>query len=471
MNTSSLAGKVIRAPSLKRGKNGEASLGEKVKLERVLGLTVSSNAALDCDPDTELVVYPAGCTVVLFNPIKNRQSHLLNISRKTITCLALSPDGHYLVTGECGHLPLVRVWDLHEEGSPGVQVAEFPSHKYGINCVAFSPSNKYVVSVGSQHDMIVNVWDWKANLKVASNKVSTKVKAVSFAENGSYFVTVGNRHVKFWYLEYSRSSKIKEAVPLMGRSAILGEQRNNYFCDVACGHGKTGDSTYAITKSGLLCEFNNRRLLDKWVELRTTSANCIALGENFIFIGCAEGIVRCFTPSTLQFVTTLPRTHYLGVDVAQGLSISHMAVHPTNAKYPDAVALAYDPQNCKLTCIYNDHSMYIWDVRDIKRGKPLPVHLTEIRTLISPSSAVKLNTTSVLVNYATKVGKSYSFLFHSACIWGVDMYPVLEDNTTSAMPHGCFITCSSDDTIRVWNLDPSLPLVNETLYKRNIYST
>ena len=45
------------------------------------------------------------------------------------------------------------------------------------------------------------------------------------------------RHVKFWYLEYSRSAKYKEVVPLMGRSAILGEQRNNYFCDVACGKG------------------------------------------------------------------------------------------------------------------------------------------------------------------------------------------------------------------------------------------
>ncbi len=78
------------------------------------------------------------------------------------------------------------------------------------------------------------------------------------------------RHVKFWYLEYSRS-KYKEPVPLMGRSAILGEQRNNYFCDVACGRGEMGDSTYAITKSGLLCEFNNRRLLDKWVELRVSS--------------------------------------------------------------------------------------------------------------------------------------------------------------------------------------------------------
>ncbi|XP_069702772.1 mitogen-activated protein kinase-binding protein 1-like isoform X3 [Periplaneta americana] len=436
MNAAPGAGKVIRAPSLKRGKNDETRISDRVKLERVLGLTVSSNAALDCDPETEVVAYPAGCTVVLFNPKKNRQTHLLNSSRKTITCLAFSAGGRYLVTGECGHLPSVRVWDLQEGG--GTQIAEFPGHKYGINCVAFSPSHKYVVSVGSQHDMIVNVWDWRSNVKVASNKVSAKVKAVSFAENGNYFVTVGNRHVKFWYLEYSRSAKYKEPVPLMGRSAILGEQRNNYFCDVSCGRGEMGDSTYAITKSGLLCEFNNRRLLDKWVELRTTSANCMAVGENFIFIGCAEGIVRCFSPATLQFVTTLPRTHYLGVDVAQGLNISHMATHPNNAKYPDAVALAFDHTNLKLTCVYNDHSLYVWDVRDIKR-----------------------------------VGKSHSFLFHSACIWGVEMFPPMEHeggSAIAAMPPGSFVTCSSDDTIRVWNLDSNLPPDNDTMYKRNIYS-
>nr|CAD7423533.1 unnamed protein product [Timema monikensis] len=34
--------------------------------------------------------------------------------------------------------------------------------------------------------------------------------------------------------------------------------------------------------------------------------------------------------------------------------------------------------------------------------KPPPVHPTEIRTLISPSSAVELNTTSALANYATE---------------------------------------------------------------------
>lgn len=98
------------------------------------------------------------------------------------------------------------------------------------------------MSVGSQHDNIVNVFDWKSNLKIASNKVSAKVVAVSFSEDGNYFVTVGNRHVKYWYLEGGR--KYKEPIPLMGRSAILGELRNNDFCAVACGKGDMIDSTY-----------------------------------------------------------------------------------------------------------------------------------------------------------------------------------------------------------------------------------
>jgi WD40 repeat protein len=237
----------------------------QVKLERILGLTVPNNAGLASAPSRGLVAYPAGCTVVLYNTRKNRQSHVINPSRKTITSLAFSDDGRYMVTGECGHAPCVRIWDVAEKQ----QISEFPGHKYGVNVVAFAPNGKYVVSVGSQQDMIVNVWDWHNNIKVASNKISTKVKAISFAENGNYFVTAGNRHIKFWYLEYSRS-KYKEPVPLMGRSAILGEQRNNYFCDVSCGRGDMGDSTFAVTRSGLLCEFNNRRLLDKWVELKVS---------------------------------------------------------------------------------------------------------------------------------------------------------------------------------------------------------
>lgn len=112
---------------------------------------------------------------------------------------------------------------------------------------------------------------------------------------------------------------------------------------------------------------------------------------------------------------------------------SHMSQHPQNARYPDAIALAYDERNSKLTTVYNDHSIYVWDVRDIRR-----------------------------------VGKSHSFLYHSACIWGVEMYPAGSDSL-GLMPPSSFVTCSSDDTIRVWNLEKDMSS-NNAMYKRNIYS-
>jgi len=41
---------------------------------------------------------------------------------------------------------------------------------------AFAPNLKYILSVGTEHDMMVNVWNWKNAIKVASNKVSSKVQ-------------------------------------------------------------------------------------------------------------------------------------------------------------------------------------------------------------------------------------------------------------------------------------------------------
>ncbi|XP_074765672.1 mitogen-activated protein kinase-binding protein 1 isoform X2 [Athene noctua] len=424
---------LLRSPSIKlrRSKPGNKreDIGSKVTLEKVLGITVSGGRGLACDPRTGLVAYPAGCVVVLFNPRKNKQHHILNSSRKTITALAFSPDGKYLVTGESGHMPAVRVWDVAER----TQVAELQEHKYGVACVAFSPSSKYIVSVGYQHDMIVNVWSWKKNIVVAANKVSSKVTAVSFSEDCSYFVTAGNRHIKFWYLDDSKTSKVNATVPLLGRSGLLGELRNNFFSDVACGRGKKADSTFCITSSGLLCEFNEKRLLDKWVELRTTVANCISVNHDYIFCGCADGTVRIFNPLNLHFVTTLPKPHFLGTDIASVTEASRLFSGMADAKYPDTIALTFDPTNQWLSCVYNDHSLYVWDVKDPK-----------------------------------KVGKVYSALYHSSCVWNIEMYPEVKDNNQSCLPPGSFITCSSDNTIRLWNTESSN--IHGTALHRNILS-
>ena len=45
---------------------------------------------------------------------------------------------------------------------------------------------------------------------IASNKVSSRVLGVSFSQDSSYFVTAGNRHVKFWYLDASREQRVAD---------------------------------------------------------------------------------------------------------------------------------------------------------------------------------------------------------------------------------------------------------------------
>ncbi|KAM9468830.1 WD repeat-containing protein 62 [Clarias gariepinus] len=377
----------------------------RVVLEKVLGITTTSNSGLACDPNTGTVAYPAGCVIVVLNPKTNKQSHIFNTSRKTFSALAFSQNGKYLVTGESGHMPCVRVWDVAER----TQVAEVQCHKYGVACVAFSTNSSYIVSVGFQHDRTVNVWEWKKGTVIASNKVSSRVLAVSFSEDSSYFVTAGNRHVKFWYLDASKERHVNSTVPLIGRSGLLGEHQNSEFCDLACGRGTMSSSTYCITHTGLLCQFNSNRQLDLWVDLKTSSARCLSVSEAFIFCGCADGIVRVFSPQNLHYITTLPRPHYLGVDVSQG-----MLPRP-EAEYPDTLALTHDPVTSLLMCVYNDHSVYVWDIHDLKN-----------------------------------VEKVYSSLYHSACVWSVETYPELE---AAALLPGSFLTCSSDNTIRLWNSD------------------
>ncbi|XP_010565514.1 PREDICTED: WD repeat-containing protein 62 [Haliaeetus leucocephalus] len=381
----------------------------QVTLEKVLGITAQTSSSLACDPTTGLLAYPAGCVVVILNPWENTQRHILNTSRKTLSALAFSPDGKLIVTGENGHRPAVRVWDVEERA----QVLALHGHKHGVACVAFSPSAKYLVSVGYPHDMVVNVWDWKKDSLVASNKVSCKVTAVSFSED-SYFVTVGHRHVKFWFLDSSRELKINETVPLVGRSGLLGELHDNVFCGVACGRGQMLGSTFCISSSGLLCQFNKKRVLEKWIVLKVPLANCLCLGEELIFCGCANGTVRIFQARDMRYLSDLPKPHPLGVDVTQAPPLRQ-----PDLVYPDTIALAYDACNRWLSCVYKDHSIYIWDVGDLQN-----------------------------------VRKVWSDLFHSSFVWTVEVYPEFEERR-SCLPPGSFLTCSSDNTIRAWTLESS----------------
>uniref|UniRef100_A0A3P9N2M7 WD repeat domain 62 n=1 Tax=Poecilia reticulata TaxID=8081 RepID=A0A3P9N2M7_POERE len=352
-----------------------------------------------------------------------QQDHIINASRKPFTALSFSPDGKHLVTGESGHMPCVRVWEVG-----GGQVAEVQAHKYGVACVAFSCSGSYVVSVGFQHDRTISVWDWRKGSIIATNKVSSRVFSVSVSQDSSYFVTAGNRHVKFWDLDGSKDRRVNSTVPLIGRSGLLGDHKNSVFCGVACGRGQAASNTYCVTAAGVLCLFNSSRQLEAFVNLKvrgrdTAAASGLAVSEDWVFCGCADGVIRVFRPADLQYVGTLPRPHRLGVDLTRSASPPPAG---SEVAHPDTLALTFDPRGQRLSCVYTDHSVYVWDVADVKNA-----------------------------------GRLHSALYHSSCVWNIQVYPELQDPSQARLPPSSFLTCSSDNTIRLWHSDAPIRQRNQ----------
>lgn len=114
------------------------------------------------------------------------------------------------------------------------------------------------------------------------------------------------------------------------------------------------------------------------------------------------GVTRCFLGSDpLQDqMHTIYRAFYLKWHDSLNLSwmflvsslYSNMSPHShlfntkKDARHPDAIAITYDPVSRWLSCVYNDHSLYVWDVRDVHR-----------------------------------VGKVHSALFHAACVWDLEV--------------------------------------------------
>ncbi|CAO3642107.1 unnamed protein product [Cunninghamella echinulata] len=329
-----------------------------------------------------------------------------------------------------GHQPRILIWNVKDR----ILIHQYRAHKFGILSVAFSPNSRYLVSVGFQHDGYLYVWNWKKGNKVASNKVTSKVNALSFSKDGSYFVTAGLRHVKYWYFKslgkHSKKSNLssRETQVLDGRAGILGTLRDCNFVDVACDKSNL-NHVYFITDSGILCVFKEGRGIDKWVNLQVSNAYSIKVSSSYVICTCSQGIVRFFEPITLKYYGMLPKPHPLGMDIS-AISSPDMLAEYTNKDscYPDAVALTYDESTSKITTVYSDRSFYIWDIKDMK-----------------------------------KIGKYRSFIAHTDCVWGVEPCPSdqqdnIENNesTTSALsilPPNSFATYSADGTVRFWNLD------------------
>lgn len=170
-------------------------------LERVLGLTALSNAAVAVNPVSGELAYAAGCIVVIYNLRRNKQVRYYRVD-KSVACLSFSPNGQFLAIGERGYLPAITIWD----GTDGTLCAELQRHQYGVACMAFSQDGRFLLSAGLVHDQPIYAWELKTKRKDAARRleveavgcavVEDKILDADYCQAGNFFVTVGEKHFK-----------------------------------------------------------------------------------------------------------------------------------------------------------------------------------------------------------------------------------------------------------------------------------
>lgn len=88
----------------------------------------------------------------------------------------------------------------------------------------------------------------------------------------------------------------------------------------------------------------------------------------------------------MKYLGILPKPHPLGMDISTITSPDMLPHSDEKTCYPDAVAVSYDNTNGKVAAVYSDRSLFMWDIRDM-----------------------------------SKIGKYRSFIYHSDCVWGVEV--------------------------------------------------
>uniref|UniRef100_A0A1I7XNU5 WD_REPEATS_REGION domain-containing protein n=1 Tax=Heterorhabditis bacteriophora TaxID=37862 RepID=A0A1I7XNU5_HETBA len=288
------------------------------KLDVVLGRTVVGPNSLAVNDKTARFAYVAGaCIVVSSLEGRLNEGHLIGTARHPFTCLSFSSCGKYIATGESGHQPCIRIWEVKDEGGRlyGQQIKNFNLHSISVVAVRFVPGTSLLVSVGCQHDGQICAWDWRSGTKLGIGKVSAP-----------------------------------------SRSAILADRRSSTFVDAVF---LDSNRLLAITEDGCLVEFTNKKYVNTYQFDGKNCPLCLNLTANAVVLGCTNGIVQLYSREDLSPIEKLPHPAYIGMDPAVATSIDMVAHHPDGVGYPDARVVAASSAEIFIV-VYADRSMFVY---------------------------------------------------------------------------------------------------------------
>ncbi|XP_051132212.1 uncharacterized protein LOC127252184 isoform X3 [Andrographis paniculata] len=411
-------------------------------LEEVVGLTTRNGNGLASNASSSKFAYIAGCVVVLHNVCSGIRSHLMAPNRvlKPLSCVTLSPDASIVAAGQSGYQPGVLVWNSNTLAF----LCELKGHQYGVECMALSPDGKYLVSIGFPRDGCICFWDWKNKILTARIKISSvscPTASIVFSSDSKYILSADKNQLKVWKVRWPKGfcSNPRPPSVTMHKKVDLGRHKDSTFVAVSsmssmdCSsvnhiHASEQAPFYAVTEKGMLCMVHPNSPVINSVDLEVTKCFALATSTSLVACACNNGLVKLFGTKSLEYAGRLLYAEgnrckkSTMVDYKMDMKQFELQNEPT---FPDAVACQFSTHE-KLVVIYEDHSLYIWDVHSIDQA-------TRCCVLVS----------------------------HGGCIWGIKNVPCenMHDPSLSCVAKGCsgglsFATCSVDGNIRLWDFAP-----------------
>lgn len=234
--------------------------------------------------------------------------------------------------------------------------------------------------------------------------------------------------------------QVNDLPELRHQDAVMPTKEEATFTSVGCGYGACKLKTFAVTADGTLCCFGENGTMERLVSLETPAGYALSVTEAYIAVGGASSVIRLFDPATLEYRGTLPFAPAFGSANQQpeALDNGDTSLYPEHPhRYPAAIAVRITGSH--VVALYNDRSLFIYDVSNVESvqiERSFLFHCGGIREMQIVGRVRGVNSRGKLVYEGDQSASKLD-----PCSAG------------ETLPIGAFVTCSDDNTARIWHLD------------------
>jgi cilia- and flagella-associated protein 52 len=434
-------------------------------------------------PDGEHVIFPLGCTVVIKNTTTNAQAFLRGHTDR-VTCVALSPDGKYIASGQAtsmGFRAPVIVWDFataiknaNSPDSTGEMVHKMVLHKVLVRDVSFNCDGRFVASLGGEDDNSIVVWDLETGEAVcgapAASHAAMSVRWLN--HEPLLLVSGGHYNLRKWELNLERRR-------LFPTDFVLGSIRRSINCLCV---DPTDRFLWCGTASGDVLEINVSSL-----RFARASKNRFSMGttsiafahgppgsHDFVVCGNGDGTLVKLSTEHLEIdnavkllggvssvcVSPDHKTLYAGTRDGNRYSMDVVAFEPKlhATSHPDPVhSVVFPRDSSQLFLTASKAEVRLWNAVSHKELLRVQVPNLECRV-------VKVAPDGSMIATGWQDGRVRAFLPESGKLAFVINDAHVGDVTALAYTHDgrMLLTGGEDGRVRVWDISGAVPTMTQS---------